>query len=169
MYSVGTLLVYGRNGVCEVEAVGPLKGSGDGREYYTLRPLYGTETIYAPVDTKMTLRPVLTRDQAEELVHSIPDIPAEQVELTSLPALSRYYQAAGRTTDCRELVRFIKTLHAHRSPAAHSRGPAPGRMEDRYLHQAEEQLWGELGVALGIGRDAVPDYIETALHSGTAS
>ena len=167
MYSVGTLLVYGRNGVCQVESVGALKGGGDGRSYYTLRPLYGTETIYVPVDTKQTLRPVLTRAEAEALVRSIPDIPAEQVELGSLPALSRYYQSAGRTADCRELVRFIKTLHARRPASA--RGQGPGRMEDRYLHQAEEQLWGELGVALGIGRDAVPGYIRAALQGRSVS
>lgn len=166
MYPIGATLVYGRNGVCRVRDVGEIRTGEPGRLYYTLEPLFQKETIYIPVDTKGPLRAVLTREEAEELVRSIPEVQVEAVNLSSLPALSRYYQQAGRTSDCRELVRFIKTLRARRSRRAG--GGRPGNLEERYLHQAEEQLQGELSVALGIPREDVPGYIETVIGAAAA-
>ena len=83
MYPEGTLLVYGRNGVCKVLSVGeaPFRGADPHRLYYTLSPLYGNETIYVPVDTRVLLRPILTREEAEALIRSIPSIQAQTVEV----------------------------------------------------------------------------------------
>ena len=36
------------------------------------------------------------------------------------------------------------------------------------MRQAENQLFGELAVALGIDREAVPDYIDQRLKEGPA-
>ena len=167
MYPIGALVVYGRNGVCRVRDVGELATGERGRLYYTLEPLFAKETIYLPVDTKGPLRAVLTREEAEKLIRGIPEIQAETVNISSLPALSRYYQQAGRTSDCGELVRFIKTLRARRS--RRSGASRPGNLEERYLHQAEEQLEGELSVALGIPREQVGGYIDTVIRKTAAS
>ena len=52
MYHTGEFIVYGTSGVCEVTAVGqPAFARDEGRLYYTLTPVYGTETIYIPVDS----------------------------------------------------------------------------------------------------------------------
>ena len=50
MYQVGDLVIYGSSGVCRVSAVGKPGVSyvDEGKDYYTLSPLYGTEVIYAP-------------------------------------------------------------------------------------------------------------------------
>ena len=63
MYQIGDYVVYGGSGVCQVMGVGtPASSACDRhRAYYTLRPLAGTETIYVPVDTCVSMRPVLTR------------------------------------------------------------------------------------------------------------
>ena len=63
MYSVGELIVYGGTGVCEVEAV-ETKGE---RQFYRLRPLYQSGIISVPVDGKVFMRPVISREEAEEL------------------------------------------------------------------------------------------------------
>ena len=54
--------MYGISGVCRVAKIGkPQFASGDHKKlYYTLVPEYGTETIYAPVDTTVFMRPILT-------------------------------------------------------------------------------------------------------------
>ena len=165
MYPVGALLVYGRNGVCRVRDVAPQPGAPD-RLYYTLEPLYTTETIIIPVDTKVSLRPVLTRGEAEALIRSIPTIQIETIQITSLPALSRYYQDAYHTSDCVELLRLIKTIQA-RNRAAADHGRKPGKLDERYLHLAEEQLYGELSVALELDREAVSAYIRETLESAS--
>jgi CarD family transcriptional regulator len=73
MYQPGELIVYGGEGVCRVEAIGPLKLSGmkSDKLYYTLQPLYRSGTVFAPVEGKVFMRPVINRKQAEELVRSI--------------------------------------------------------------------------------------------------
>ena len=77
MYQIGTLIVYGGEGVCRVKAIGPLEMSGvqKGREYYTLAPLYRSGTIFAPVDTSVYTSPIMTREQADAL-----DIPMDNVK-----------------------------------------------------------------------------------------
>ena len=59
MYQIGDKIVYGGEGVCLVEAVGPLDipGSSQERLYYTLAPLYRSGRIYAPVDSTVCSRP----------------------------------------------------------------------------------------------------------------
>ena len=154
MYPVGSLLVYGRNGVCRVREIATRPGNGEAPErlYYTLKPLYTTETIIIPVDTKVALRPVLTRGQA--------------VRITSLPALSRYYQDAYQTSDCVELLRLIKSIH-EKNRSATDNGRKPGKLDERYLRLAEDQLYGELCVALDLEREEVPSYIREVLASAS--
>ena len=59
MYSVGDKIIYGENGVCTIEKIGPLPLSGGAKDriYYSLRPLVGSGTYYAPVDTAAYMRP----------------------------------------------------------------------------------------------------------------
>lgn len=168
MYPEGTLLAYGRNGVCKVLSVGeaPFRGADPHRLYYTLSPLYGNETIYVPVDTRVLLRPILTREEAEALIRSIPSIQAQTVEVQSLPALSRWYQDACQTSDCGDLVRLIKTIY-QKNASAGAHGRKPGKLDQRYMRLAEDQLYGELAVALDMDREEVPRYIKQVL-SGSA-
>lgn len=77
MFAAGDLVIYGGNGVCEVTEVGPLRGSRGAerkRLYYTLRPRSGTETIYAPVDTPVYMRGIISREEAERLIDCIPEL-----------------------------------------------------------------------------------------------
>ena len=82
MYQVGELVVYGAEGVCRVAAIGPLEMRGAQKEtdYYTLTPLYGAGKIFIPVDTNVSIRPVMTRAEAETLIDRIPEIPEEVYE-----------------------------------------------------------------------------------------
>ena len=105
MYHTGEFIVYGTSGVCEVTAVGqPAFARDEGRLYYTLTPVYGTETIYIPVDSPVFMRPVISREQAEALIESIPAIEEDSFTTHSLRLASEHYQAALQSHDCHELV-----------------------------------------------------------------
>ena len=161
MYHVGELVVYGSSGVCRVASVGALTG-GDARHYYTLDPLYGTETIFAPVDTRVYMRPVLTKDQAEDLITGIPEVAEETLDGCSLPVVTRYYKASFETHEVCDLVRLIKTIQLKDSEAVRL-GRKPGKTEEKYRKRAEELLHGELAVALGMALEQVPQYISSRL------
>ena len=67
MFEPGSLIVYGNSGICRVEGVSmkqQLSGGGQAM-YYTLTPLFGSGTVYTPVDTKVFMRPVITGEEAK--------------------------------------------------------------------------------------------------------
>ena len=168
MYQVGDLVIYGGSGACRVTAIGPPAGvrGGQGKPYYTLSPVYGTEVIYAPVDTKVYMRPVLSRDEAEKFIRQIPTIEEAQISAGSLQLVSRQYQESLQSHECCDLVRLIKTIHS-KDAQARRLGRKPGRIEERYRKRAEDLLYGELSVALGIPRDNVGQYIKSTLKAGS--
>ena len=67
MFQVGEKIIYGENGVCTVESIGPLEISGAQKDrlYYNLRPLTGSGNYYTPVDSAAFMRPVMSREEAE--------------------------------------------------------------------------------------------------------
>ena len=72
MFQPGDIIVYGNTGVCKVvELSRPnLPGVDQKKDYYLLFPLFQDEKIYSPVDnTKVFMRPVISRKQAEELLY----------------------------------------------------------------------------------------------------
>ncbi len=74
MFQPGEFVVYGSSGVCRVVQVGALEGraTDPNRKYYTLQPLFESERIYTPVDSGVFMRPAMTREQAQELIHGSP-------------------------------------------------------------------------------------------------
>ena len=170
MYQIGDYVVYGGSGVCQVMAVGtPASSACDRhRAYYTLRPLAGTETIYVPVDAHVSIRPVLTRQEADALILQLPGLPECPVDTKNPQLRSHAYQESFRANDSAELARLLKTIH-HKDTDARKAGQQPGKVDTRYRKRAEELLYGELAVALGIPQDSVPQYIHQKLKAAGRS
>lgn len=161
MYSVDDLVVYGGEGVCRVEKIAPLdmRGVEKSKLYYTLSPLYGTGHVMTPVDTAVLMRPVMSRQDAEELVQQLPQLPEERPERPGMRALREHYQAIVASYDCRRMASLIKTVkHKRRWALAHGRKLS--QMDERYFHRAWEQLFGELAAALQLPREQAEQYAE---------
>lgn len=162
MFAAGELVVYGGEGVCRVEKVGPsgVPGADKSKLYYTLLPLYRTGQVLTPVDTRVLMRPVLDRQTARTLVEQM----AAPLERESLPSnirmLKDYYQAVVTSYDCEKMARLIRTL-SHRRRYALDHGKKPSQMDERYFKRAEDQLYGELGAALELPRNEVAAYIRS--------
>lgn len=96
MFAKGTKIMYGNTGVCEVMdyATPDLPGMPRGTKYYVLRPLFQSGTIYCPVEQpKVFMRPVMSREEAEELVALIPTISVEPFHTGRLQELSEHYRS----------------------------------------------------------------------------
>lgn len=165
MYQIGDLIVYGGEGVCRVEEIGVPKISGVNkqRQYYTLAPLYREGKIFTPVDTKVFMRPVVTRDEALALICTLPSLEAEVYENSNLRFLNEHYQACMQTYSCADLLQMIKSIYTKRCILT-ERGKKMGLVDERYMKRAEEMLHGELAVALGIERSAVPEFIASSME-----
>ena len=163
MYEPGEVIVYGSTGVCRVEAVGPRTlMRGVTKTCYTLRPLYGSDTIYVPADTTVFMRRPITRAQADELIDRIPETP--DAPLPTDPAGARStYESALQSHDCADLLALTHRIY-RKTQQVRSHNRQPNQTDQRYLKRAEDLLYGELAVALGVERDQVVGYIARRLE-----
>ena len=164
MYEIGQLIVYGNEGVCRVEEIGTPKISGvdKHRDYYTLAPIYREGKVFTPVDSKVFMRPVISREEALALIDRIPAMTAEVYENANLRFLNEHYQHCLQNYTCADLLQLIKDVRAKRCRMI-ERGKKLGLVDERYMKRAEEMLHGELAVALGMTREQVPQFISDAL------
>lgn len=164
MFQVNDIVVYGRHGVCRITDIGTISMSmADRRKlYYTLKPLFGHDAvIYVPVDREdSVMRPVMTNQEAKELIGEIPDI--ECTWSVNEREREAQYKEALRTCDGRELVKIIKLLY-QRKQIRVRQGKKMTSVDERYFHQAQERLYEELGYALDISRENVESYITDSI------
>lgn len=164
MFDTGDMIVYGGEGVCVVEDIGSpnVSGANKDRLYYTLSPLYRTGRVFAPVDTPVFMRPVISREEAIELIRSMPSVTGELYENSNLRFLTEHYQRALQSYECAGLVKLMKDVYLKRKHVT-AQGKKLGQIDERYMKRAEDMLYGELAVALNIDRSEVGAYIQNAL------
>lgn len=159
MFSIGSLIVYSGTGVCRVAAVGPPPFDSAAKgDYYTLAPLRSTGTIYVPVDTKVFMRPILSRESAQELICRIPEIQRASLDGLDYRALAQRYRSFLDTHSCEDLVQLIKTVYT-KSKANVRSGKKPSKVDQDFQKRAEFLLHDELSAALDIPFDQVGEYI----------
>ena len=154
MYSVGDKIVYGESGVCTVEAVSPHE-AGEDRLYYHLRPLVGSGMYFSPVDSGAFMRPVMSREEAESFVATIPGIEPAVCSDSRFNHVDAYYRELFKQHTSEALVAVIKGMKI-RIAEKKSRSSRA----DMTIKRAKDMLYGELSVALGIEIGEVEQYIE---------
>lgn len=156
MFEIGTCIICGQHGVCKVEAIGPLKlyGSSKEREYYTLNPIYSKGgVIYVPADSdKIVMREIISKEEAEKLIEEMEAM--EGISIENEKRRDDVFKKALRTCDYREWGRIIKTLYERRQKRI-AQGKKVTASDERYLKAAEDSLYGELAVALGVQKKEV--------------
>ncbi len=163
MFKQGDLIIYSNEGVCRVEEICPHKGlSGGEKLYYRLAPVYGSGFIFIPVDTKVFMRSVITKEDAENLIAKIPEIKSAAIDTNNQKMLSEYYRSSFTSHKCEDLLQLIKTVYV-KTQKLIINGKKPGQTDRRYMKRAEELLHGELAAALEIPFDDVGEYIEKKL------
>ena len=162
MYALGTLILYGTLGVCRVGEMVTRRVDGAEKQFYELQPLYQTCVVYAPVEGKVFTRPIITREEAERLIATIPSIRPKICPIKAAGQLADYYERAISTHDCGELIELTMSIYAKKRLAERQKRKM-GAVDERFMKRAEDLLFGELGAALEIPRDNVRGYIEEKL------
>ncbi len=166
MFKKGEHVVSGNKGVCVVENITTLSISGvdKEREYYILKPIYvAGSTVYVPVDTAdSSMRRVLSREEADQLIQAIPDIPL--ISIANDKFLEQEYKGCMKTNDCADWVRVIKTIYLRKQKRLQA-GRKVTAVDEKYSRLAEDNLYGELAVALEIPKTEVKNYIAREMSS----
>ena len=162
MFSVGDKIIYGENGVCTVESIGPLAMSGAPKDklYYYLSPLIGSGTYFTPVDSSAFMRPVMSRDEAEALINSMPGIQPAICNDNRFNHVDAFYKALFKQHSCEALVSIVKGLRSRMAEKKTKSSRAEATMK-----RAKDILHGELSVALDMDIKDVEGYIISRLGS----
>lgn len=166
MFEKGSLLIYDSIGVCRVEEVGITTGipvSDKTKQYYKLAPVFGSGTIYIPVDTKVFMRPVITKEAAEELLQKIPEIREDICDTHNQKVLEDHYKASLRSHECEDLIQLIKTVYLKKQNLEKT-GKKTGKTDQQYMKRAKGLLHEELSIALELSVEDVEEYITRAVE-----
>ena len=160
MYSVNERIHYGGSGVCVIQEIATMRFGRTRERYYVLKPVYqNASLIYVPVENEQLvakMRPVLSRDEVEALIESVPDIPTAWEE--DPQDRKAAFDSLLRSNECRSLIVLIKTLNAHKE-----RRQADGKSlhvsDETFLREAQRLLYDEFAGALDIQPAQVHAYI----------
>ena len=165
MFNIGEYIVYGMNGVCRVEEIGPMNMSGveSDKIYYTLLPLYTRGSrVFTPVDNqKVVMRPVISKQEACQLIDDMSSI--DEIEVVDDKRRELAYKEAVKSCDCRELIRIINTA-LKRKEERSAQGKKMSACDERYLKQAQDTLYGEFAISLKIEKGEVQDFITNRME-----
>lgn len=165
MYEIGDYIIYGNHGVCRVEDIGSLDISGIDKniECYTLQPVFSkSSTLYTPVDNdKVSMRKVITNDEALELIERIPETDLLWIENDK--QREEAYKQALRERDCTDWVKIIKTLYVRKQERL-SQGKKLTFTDEKYLTIAQDLLYGELSIAMDMDKEKVEEIIMDRLE-----
>ena len=161
MFEVGDYVVYGNNGVCVVDEIThmELRGVDSKKLFYRLMPVDNKGSkIFTPVDnTKVIIRKMLTKSEAESLIESGPSL--EPVWVPNDKQREEIYKEVVRSCDPAEWFRIILTIY-NRKQERIAQGRKITSMDDRYFKQVENCLYGELALALQCNKEDVIDIIK---------
>ncbi len=162
MFKIGDKIVYGQTGVCEITDICEKELiRNQKRQYYMLKPLFQQNNIiYAPCDSdKVFMRYVISKKEANGLIDRIPDIKSA---LKSENYDTEKIKAEFASHNCDDLIGLTIKIYEKRQTARENKKKL-GFSDEKYMHLAEELLFGELSVALDIPRNSVQEYIKSRL------
>ncbi|OQB23620.1 MAG: CarD-like/TRCF domain protein [Firmicutes bacterium ADurb.Bin182] len=168
MYEIGDLVVYGRIGVYKIVDIATYNNDAfyKNKLYYVLQPLFGNCKIFAPVDTKTFMRPIISAEEAEKLISRIPTIEAEAYYSNRLQELIQHYESAIKDHDCADLIKLTMSIHKKKKITEQQKRKF-GQIDERFLKQAEDLLCSEFSLALGIPKEKVSEYIAERVEAIT--
>ena len=160
MFSVGDHIVYGINGICRVEEIGPSPyDKEDQRTFYLLIPVNNPmgSTIYTPVDNeRVPMRLLMTREQIAELIAEIPQI--ETLEIPVEKQRREIYREVIGALDPRGYVKVIKTVRQRRIELTAARKHFPVT-DLEFGRLAKHLLCSECAHVLGMTEEEANQYI----------
>ena len=151
MYKIGSIVVYGTEGLCKICDITERTFGKETMEYYVLAPVEnGAETIFVPKNNEKILkrmRPILSRERATELLEAPPSELGEWVENDR--ERQQVYKQVLLCGSSEDLLRMTRALYLHQIELL-ERGRKLHAADERFLKEAEKMLFEELAYVFDI-------------------
>lgn len=164
---VGSVVVYGTNGVCTVEPPQTRSFNAEDKLYYVLKPLSSTaSTYFIPCDNTLLrnkIREVYTKEQIDSIILGSKN---EQVEWND--------DRRRRDADFREIAgkgitsRLLSLVHCIylKGEELKEKNKRLNTSDEMLMKKSEALVNEEFSYALGISAQNVGDYIRNILGTG---
>ena len=164
MFKIADKVVYGETGVCLIEDICEKEFLKNQRKmYYVLRPIFSNgNLIYSPIEnSKVPMRNIISKQEAEELVKSIPYIINNMQEYTEITVNDYKNEIISHSPQ--KLVELTARIY-NRKKAVQLYKKRLNAIDEKYMKIAENLLFGELAEALGINIEEVQNYIAKTIE-----
>jgi len=157
MFKAGEYVVYKRN----VYKIKELKMVGD-KKYYVLEPIDDKSlTISVLFDNSKVLRSIISKEDSEKLIESIPHI--EIIKIND-KTIENEYKTLINTGKLEDLIKIIKTTYL-RNEERLSNNKKIGEKDENYFNKAETLLYNELSISLGKSYEDTKKYVFDKVES----
>ena len=152
MYTIGEVIVYGSNGVCEIIDIAKKSFiPNQFNDYYVLKPINSqNNTIYAPVDNCNKLRYPLTKDEIDSIIKKCGE--TEVKAKTQFDGMD--YSSILKSGDTESLVNLIRLLEASKEVIINS-GKKFHIAEEHALKSAKKMVCDEFSYILKTDEQSV--------------
>ena len=160
MYQIGDYIVKSINGICEVkDIIHPDFVDDTKKLYYLLQPLSDEKTLlYVPTSRNDgSMRPVITKKEAQELIQMIPVI--NEPWINNERDRERNYKEAIKSNNPQKLIGIIKLIY-QRKKMRQEQGKKTTIIDNQYFDKAENLLYSELEIVMGKSRKEIYKQIE---------
>ena len=167
MFSIGSYVVYGSQGVCCIREIRREDFSGTAKEYYILTPADDPKmVIYVPTDAATLtsqMRQLLSQDELAALIRD--GAAAEPMEWINDPrSRNEQFRQVLQSGDRLRLFCLLRTIHERREQQT-ALGKKLYAADEAICQRAEKLLHGEIAAVLNIHPNEVRDYIRRQLRA----
>ena len=160
MFEKGEYVVHPGQGVCKVEEV------TDGPDaVYKLMPVGNSHALQIsfPRSSESRLRPVLSRQEALDVIAGYPELEVDDFSDHSGAVEEEHFKSQMKEGACGDTVRIVKTVR-RRIQHARAIGRKPPVVYERVLREASNRSLSELAVAL----DSTPEDVKSLFEQQAA-
>ena len=151
MYKIGSIVVYGTEGLCKICDITERTFGKETSEYYVLSPLSNeAETVFVPKNNEKVLkrmRSILSKERASELLEAAPSEYGEWVENDR--ERQQMYKQILLCGSSEDLLMMTRALYLHQIELL-ERGRKLHAADERFLKEAEKMLFEELAYVFNI-------------------
>lgn len=166
MPDIGSLVIYGSNGICRITDKRKEKLYGAKNEYYVLTPVDNAGAmILVPADNEALLakmKNILSENDIISLIKSIDD--NELWWINDSKKRNELFSVILENGDRTELLRLIKCIYLKRKELS-SAGKKLWLSDENTLKKAEKIINAEFSMVLGISPEEVPQFIEGIINA----
>lgn len=159
-FKIGDLIVYGETGVCKVIDIVEKDFLDKLQNCYKLQPVYQSCVIFTPADNESVfMRPILTQQEAADMINTIANTSPEEYTAPSPRALSEVYDKIIKSHDPFNLLKLIRSIYYKKQKMIEAKRKLSA-IDERYLKRAEDLLYGELAISLNMEKAPAINHIK---------